>query len=230
MCVDIRQQSPPFPNTALLSIIIPAFNEDATISQVIETVFSTSTGRYLKEVIIIDDSSTDNTLQTLHKLNKIYPFKLTTHSENCGKGAAIRTGLAQANGDLVLIQDADTEYHPSDWQQMLDLVDMKNMEVVYGSRFKGDGRGWNPLNWLVNRFLSLFASILFGRNITDVETCLKLFRRDLINVDLLTENRFAIEIELTAHLLKNSARFHEVPIKYNARIKGLPPSGTLNFP
>jgi len=202
-----------------LFIIIPVFNEAGSIARIVETVFTTPTGRYQKEVIIIDDGSTDDTLHILRSLNGKYPFALMVHPQNRGKGAALRTGLAQANDGLVLIQDADNEYHPSDWRQMLELVDVKNMDVVYGSRFKGGGSGGHPLNWAANRFLSALASIFFGRKITDVETCYKLFRRDLINVDKLTENRFGIDIELTAHLLKNTVRFQEVPIQYRARSK-----------
>lgn len=219
MNAGVDQQPPPSTVSALLSIIIPVFNEDSSIAQVVETVFTAPTGRYQKEVIIIDDSSTDGSHHILQTLNKKYPFILVDHAENCGKGAAIRTGLARARGELVLIQDADNEYQPSDWQQMLDLIDGENMDVVYGSRFMGGGNGWHPFNWIANRFLSLLASVLFGEKITDVETCYKLFRRELIDVDYLTENRFGIDIELTAHLLKDTVRFQEVPIKYNARTK-----------
>jgi len=202
-----------------LAIIIPVFNEVSSIARIVETVFAASTGRYQKEVIIVDDGSTDGTLHILHSLNKKYPFMLVVHAQNRGKGAALRTGLARAGGDLVLIQDADDEYDPSDWQHMLALVDLENMDVVYGSRFRGEGNGWHPLNRVANQFLSVLASIFFGRKITDVETCYKLFRRDLIDVDQLTENRFGIEIELTAHLLKGKVRFQEASIRYRARTK-----------
>lgn len=219
MDVGIKQQPSLSEDNFWLSIIIPVFNESVSVSRVVDTVFSASTGKYQKEVIVVDDGSTDDTFHILQALSDKYPFILVAHSKNRGKGAAIRTGLSRASGDLVVIQDADNEYQPSDWQQMIELVDTGNIDVVYGSRFKGEGNKWTPLSWLANRFLSLLASILFGKKITDVETCYKLFRRELIEVGDLTENRFGIEIELTAHLLKTGARFQEVPIRYSARTR-----------
>lgn len=206
------------PSEFLLSVVIPVFNESATVQQVIDRVRST---RLPLEIILVDDGSTDGTRALLASLSNDDDCQVILHSENQGKGAAVRTGLAAAKGDVVVIQDADTEYDPQDFRWLLQPILENEADVVYGSRFTNHDCPITPL-WhrAANRLITVCASYAAGYRFTDVETCYKMFRRELAQdiVPTLRERRFGIEIELTFKLLKHpGVRFHERPIRYLRR-------------
>jgi glycosyltransferase involved in cell wall biosynthesis len=192
-----------------LSVIIPVYNEVNGVEKIINTVKNVPID---KEIIVVDDFSTDGTRD---KLKMIDGTKLLFHPKNMGKGAAIRTGISEAMGDVIVIQDADLEYDPWDYRNLIKPFEDKRVGAVYGSRFKGKG-DFLFLSKLANRFLTFFTNIMFGK-VSDMETCYKLVRRKII-LDLnLTANRFEIEPEITAKLLRKKIRIAEVPIKYHAR-------------
>lgn len=192
-----------------LSVIIPVYNEVNGVDKIINTVKNVPID---KEIIVVDDFSTDGTRD---KLKMIDGIKLLFHPKNMGKGAAIRTGTSEAMGDVVIIQDADLEYDPWDYLNLIKPFEDKRVGAVFGSRFKGSG-DFLFLSKLANRFLTFFTNIMFGK-VSDMETCYKLVRREIF-LDLgLTANRFEIEPEITAKLLRKKIRIAEVPIKYHAR-------------
>jgi glycosyltransferase involved in cell wall biosynthesis len=167
-------------------------------------------------VIVIDDGSTDGTEKVLRLLGDS-TVQVITHERNQGKGAAIRTGLAQATGDLVLIQDADLEYDPEDWPKLLAPVLRHRAVVVYGSRFTGERKNMLLLHWIGNRFLSLATNLLYGTTLSDMETCYKLFDRRVLEGITVVSNRFDFEPEITAKVLRRGYRIYEVPISYAGR-------------
>jgi len=197
-----------------LSIIIPVFNEQDTINEIIKRVKKVNLPKFTKEIIVVNDGSTDATKK---KLTNIKAIKIINLSHNQGKGSAIRAGLKQAKGDYILIQDADLEYDPQDIPDLLEPVISNKAEVVYGSRFLGPHK--NMLFWhlMGNRFLSFTTNILFNTTLSDMEVCYKLFPRKLVNSLNLTENRFGFEPEITAKILKKGIRIYEVPISYSGR-------------
>lgn len=197
-----------------LSIIIPVFNEAGTINQVIKQVKKQSFRGVSKEIIVVNDGSTDFTKKILSRQEGI---KSITLLKNQGKGAAIRAGLKQAVGDYVLIQDADLEYDPTDIQSLLDPVLNKKAEVVYGSRFLGPHT--NMLFWHLkgNQFLSLVTNFLYNTTLSDMEVGYKLIPKKLLDSLTLKENRFGFEPEITAKILKQGIRIYEVPISYSGR-------------
>ncbi|MEO0084889.1 MAG: glycosyltransferase family 2 protein [candidate division WOR-3 bacterium] len=195
-----------------LSVIIPVYNEIVGIEKIIDKVKEVPIA---KEIIVVDDFSTDGTREKLKMLDGI---KLVLHPKNMGKGAAIRTGIREATGDIIVIQDADLEYDPSDYINLIKPFEDKRVGAVYGSRFKGRGK-FLFLSKLANRFLTLLTNILFGK-VSDMETCYKLVRREVFLDLKLTANRFEIEPEITAKLLRKRIRIEEVPIKYQARRVG----------
>ncbi len=200
----------------ILSVIIPVYNECETLEEILSRVERVPV---TKEIIIVDDFSTDGTRERLKELEGKEGIKVLYHNKNLGKGSAIRTGITQATGDLVIIQDADLEYNPQDYLKMVRLFESKEILAVYGSRFKGKGK-FLLKSWLANIFLSFVTSLLFNERITDMETCYKMVRRDiLLSLDL-KSNRFEIEPEITAKLLKKGIRIYEVPISYSGRKKG----------
>lgn len=192
-----------------LSVIIPVYNEFDGVDKIINKVKEVPIA---KEIIVVDDFSTDGTRE---KLKMIAGIKLALHPKNMGKGAAIRTGIKEATGDVIVIQDADLEYDPTDYINLIKPFEDKGVEAVYGSRFKGKGE-FLFLSKLANRFLTLLTNILFGK-VSDMETCYKLVRREIFLDLKLTANRFEIEPEITAKLLRKGIRVVEVPIKYRAR-------------
>jgi glycosyltransferase involved in cell wall biosynthesis len=195
-----------------LTVVIPVYNEVTGVDKIISTVKEVPIN---KEIIVVDDFSTDGTRE---KLQLIPGIKLVCHSKNMGKGAAIRNGIKEAKGDILVIQDADLEYDPWDYLKLLRPFEDKNIGAVYGSRFKGKGE-FLFLSKLANRFLSLLTNILFGK-VSDMETCYKMVRREIFLDLQLTANRFEIEPEITAKLLRKKVRIAEVPIKYRARKAG----------
>ncbi len=210
-----------------LSIIIPVFNEEKTISKVIERVQSLSIAPVTKEIIVVDDGSTDETaLKIRNSTHKVggQNLKIFRHAKNLGKGAAVRTGIENASGDYIVIQDADLEYDPKDIKRLLDEVLEKRAEVVYGTRlnrlpnFSRDEK--NPLfliHYLGNRFLSLLTSALYGQWLTDMETCYKLFPMKAVEGMKLESKRFDFEPEITSKLLKRGYRILEIPITTTPR-------------
>jgi len=206
------------PDTAkdlTLSILIPVFNEKDTIDDIIRAVMATP---YTKEVIVVDDGSTDGTFELLQK-NTVPQVKVLRHNANIGKGGAIRTGLSHATGDIVLIQDADLEYDPADYPVLLGPIVQGKADVVYGSRFVGHGAHRVLYFWhsVGNKFLTLLSNVLTDLNLTDIETCYKAFTRKSLEGIVIQENRFGFEPEITAKIAKKKLRIYEVPISYHGR-------------
>jgi len=204
-----------------LSIIIPVYNERQTIEQILAAVAASPVKE--KEIIVVDDFSRDGTTrELLPGLTGKYS-KLVLHDKNQGKGAAIRTGLKESTGEVVIIQDADLEYDPNDYVRLLEPIEKGQADVVYGSRFLGkDGFAHAPhrLNRLANHFLTAFSNLLSGFSLTDMETCYKMMRREIVAKITLEENRFGFEPEITAKLAKLNIRLLEIPISYHGRTHG----------
>jgi glycosyltransferase involved in cell wall biosynthesis len=196
-----------------LSVLVPVYNEEKSVEQLIARVKAVPVE---KEIIAVDDHSRDKTLEVLRRIPGIRVF---THEVNRGKGAGIRTALAHATGDVVVIQDADLEYDPDDYPTLLAPFADPAVDVVYGSRFRGKG-SFLLMSKLANYFLTFWTNILFGGRITDMETCYKVIRRPLFQSLGLTANRFEIEPEITAKLMRKRARIVERPIRYHARTEG----------
>ena len=197
-----------------LSIIIPSFNEAATIQTLITRVKKQNLGNIGKEIIVVDDGSQDGTGKILQKISGIKTIRLV---RNQGKGAAVRAGVKLASGDYILIQDADFEYDPVDIPELLAPVLSGKAEVVYGSRFLGPHR--NMLYWhmLANKLLSLLTNVFYDTTLSDMEVGYKLFPRQLLLSLDLKENRFGFEPEVTSKILKQGIRIFEVPISYAGR-------------
>jgi glycosyltransferase involved in cell wall biosynthesis len=196
-----------------ISIIIPVYNEKNTVGELIKRVKAVPLE---KEIIIVDDGSTDTTRQILERLRNQVD-KILYHDGNQGKGAAIRTGIKEATGEYILIQDADLEYDPEDYFKLLRPIQKGWAEVVYGSRFTGEHRNMLFHHWLGNRFLTLTTNILYNTTLSDMETCYKLIKTDIIKPMRLKADRFGFEPEITAKILKQKIRIYEVPISYAGR-------------
>jgi glycosyltransferase involved in cell wall biosynthesis len=199
-----------------LSVVIPVFNEAATIEELVDRVRAVPVS---KEIIIVDDCSTDGTVDVLRGLDASPDVKVICHEVNRGKGAALRTGFVAATGDVVIIQDADLEYDPAEYPKLLKPIADGRADVVYGSRFAGGDSHRVLYFWhsLGNRFLTLLSNAVTGLNFTDMETCYKVFRRDVIQSIELHEERFGFEPEVTAKIAEMGCRVYEVGISYSGR-------------
>jgi len=205
-----------------LSIVIPVYNEKGTVRALFDALVKVDfqSKGFDREILFIDDFSTDGTRDILKELAEYDGVSVTYQHKNQGKGAALRTGFQQATGDFVVVQDADLEYNPQDFLLLLDVVQKFDADVVYGSRFASDGprKILNFWHYLGNTFLTTISNLFSGWNLTDMETCYKMIRRDVLQKINLYENRFGIEPELTAKLAKfKRLKVYEVPIFYLGR-------------
>jgi glycosyltransferase involved in cell wall biosynthesis len=205
----------PPPITLRASVVIPCFNERQTISELIDRVQAAPVS---KEVIVVDDYSTDGTRELLQKrAQERGDIILRLRDRNGGKGAAVQEGLRCANGDVVIIQDADLEYDPADYPILLRPIQTGRARVVYGSRFIGEHRAMYFWHSLGNKFLTLLCNALFDTTLTDMETCYKVFTIDIARQLRLREPRWGFDPEITARMLKMGNRIYEVPISYAGR-------------
>ena len=196
-----------------LSIIMPVYNEVKTIEEIIRKVLDVELD---KELIIVDDGSADGTREYLRTLEND-SIRIFYHTENKGKGAAIRTGIKEATGDIITIQDADLEYDPNEFPQLIELILSGRADVVYGSRFLFRTRILHFYHMLGNKLINLFANILYNATFSDLETCYKAFRADILKDMKLESNSFGFEAEVTAQIMKKKLRIYEVPISYYGR-------------
>ena len=204
-----------------ISVIIPCFNEEKTITNLVGRVLK-SLINMNKQIVIVDDCSTDNTFKILQELSALdKSINIVSHSSNQGKGAAIRTALLSVTGDIVIIQDADLEYNPSEFPKLLKPILDGNADVVYGSRFKSGDAARVIYFWhrLGNLILTFFSNMFTNLNLTDMETCYKVFRKEVLNQIRIEENRFGIEPEITAKIskIRPRLRIYEVGISYYGR-------------
>ena len=207
----------PDPAYRVLTAIVPVFNERNTVSEVLRRMRRVVLPPELDlEVIVVDDGSTDGTDKVLATLEDS-TVRVLRHPTNLGKGAAIRTALAAARGDLILIQDGDLEYDPAEWPSLLKPILSGRADVVYGSRFGGTGSGMPLGEWVGNRLLSLVASVLYNTTLSDLETCYKVMDRSVLEKIDIKADGFEVEPEITAKLLKGGYRIFEVPVSFSAR-------------
>jgi glycosyltransferase involved in cell wall biosynthesis len=198
-----------------LTVLMPVFNEQSTVKEIVSRCLLVELPLAV-ELVVVDDGSSDDTGEVLKGL--VGPqVRVLSHPKNQGKGAALRTGLAAATGDLVIIQDADLEYDPSDWRTLLEPVLAGRASVVYGNRFAGRGQNMSGLHWLGNRFLSMVTSLLYAKRLHDMETCYKLFDRRVLAPIHVVSDRFDFEPEITAKVLRQGFDIVEVPISYAGR-------------
>lgn len=198
-----------------ISVIIPVYNEKNTIEEILRRVQNT---KIPSEIVIVDDGSTDGTREILARYKNSKPYQILFHDKNKGKGAAVNTGIQAATGDILIIQDADLEYDPREYPNLLKPIQEGNAEVVYGSRFLGGAR--RPIlfwNMVANKILTLVTNILYNNILTDMETGYKVFRRDVVQNMTIHARRFDFEPEFTAKILKRKVRIYEVPISFNPR-------------
>jgi glycosyltransferase involved in cell wall biosynthesis len=198
----------------LLSVVMPVFNERTTIEEIIPRVLAVPVRI---ELIVVDDGSTDGTRDLLTALQKQHNFKLIFQPANGGKGAALRRGFQDVTGDLVVIQDADLEYSPEELPDLIELICKGRADVVYGSRFLGRHRVFLFTHYLGNRLLTSITNLLYNTMLTDMETCYKVMRTEVLRSFSVESNGFGIEPELTAKIFKRRYRVYEIPISYDGR-------------
>ncbi len=198
----------------LVSVVMPVYNESATIDSVIRRVLAVPVR---VQLIVVDDGSTDGTRDRLSNLQQELGFRLVLQPSNRGKGSALRRGFEEVTGDLVVIQDADLEYSPEEYPELMELICQGRADVVYGSRFLGRHRVFLFTHYLGNRLLTLLTNVLYNTMLTDMETCYKMMRTDVLRSMRLRSDGFGIEPELTAKIFKRGYRVYEVPITYDGR-------------
>jgi glycosyltransferase involved in cell wall biosynthesis len=206
---------PDVPSYRTLSVIVPIFNERKTVAEILRRMRRVEMPLDV-EIVMVDDASWDGTADILKALEDS-TVRVVRHRENAGKGAAIRTGLANARGDVVLIQDADLEYDPDDWPRLLNPLLKGKAKVVYGNRFAGEHSSMMFVPWLGNRLLALVTNVLYGTTLSDLECGYKLFDRHVLESIDIRSNGFDFEPEITAKVLRRGHRIYEVPISYAGR-------------
>ena len=201
--------------TICLSVVVPVYNEVKTIGEIVRRIQATP---YVKEIIIVDDGSTDGTREKLLELERAPEVKILYHEHNRGKGAALRTGFSKSKGDVIIVQDSDLEYNPVEYGALLQPILDGNADVVYGSRFLGGPHRvlyyWHSVG---NHLLTTISNMFSDLNLTDMETGYKVFRREVIAGMTLKSNRFGFEPEFTSKVARNGWRVYEVPISYSGR-------------
>lgn len=199
-----------------LSILMPVYNEINTLEKIISSINAVPVD---KEIIVVDDYSTDGSRELLKGYSRKNSgnLKISFHDKNTGKGSAIKTALKHAKGEYSIIQDGDLEYDPQDYKPLIDKAESGNLDAVYGSRFMNSRRVTSFWHFAVNRFLTLVTNLLFGSRLTDMETCYKMLRTGVFRGLEIESERFEIEPEITAKLLKNGYKIREVPISYKGR-------------
>ncbi|HEX4461388.1 MAG TPA: glycosyltransferase family 2 protein [Polyangia bacterium] len=201
-----------------LSIIIPVYNEAKTVGAVIDKVRSLDLGSDVtKEIIVVNDGSSDGTREALGRWEKVDGVRVHHSPVNLGKGSSVRIGFSFASGDIITIQDADLELDPAEYEHLIKPIVDGSADVVYGSRFVGKGRQGKLSFWIANKALATLTNVLYGAELTDIETCYKVLRADVVKQLKLKAARFEIEPELTAQLLKHGFRIRELPIGYAPR-------------
>ncbi|MDO8795400.1 MAG: glycosyltransferase family 2 protein [Vicinamibacterales bacterium] len=198
----------------LLSVVMPVYNEAGTVDEVIRRVLRVP---IRIQLVVVDDGSTDGTRPALEALQRELGFYLVLQPANQGKGAALRRGFAEVTGDIVVIQDADLEYSPEEYPQLIDLICQGRADVVYGSRFLGRRRAFLFAHYVGNRLLTLVTNVLYNTMLTDMETCYKAMRVGVLRSMTLRSDGFGIEPELTAKIFKRGYKVFEVPITYDGR-------------
>ena len=197
-----------------VSVVIPVYNERATIAEILRRVRAAPVE---KEIIVVDDGSTDGTAELLRAEAAAGDIRLIRHERNAGKGAAVRTGLEAVSGDVVIIQDADLEYDPEDYPRLLRPIELGRSKVVYGSRFIGEHKAMFFWHSVGNRLLTLVCNVLYDTTLTDMETCYKVFTADIARNLRLTQRGWGFDPEITARILRMKHRIYEVPISYTGR-------------
>jgi glycosyltransferase involved in cell wall biosynthesis len=208
-----RGRRTPLPDP-LLTVVMPVYNEKTTLEEIVGRVLSVP---LRIELIAVDDASTDGSRELLDRLSAEKGFKVIRQARNQGKGAAVRLGIGEAKGDVIVVQDADLEYSPEEYPELLELIVKGKADAVFGSRFIGRHRCFLFTHYLANLFLNLVTNVLYNTTMTDMETCFKAVRADVLKALPLRSDRFGIEPEITAKLFKRGARVYEVPITYEGR-------------
>jgi glycosyltransferase involved in cell wall biosynthesis len=203
----------------LLSVVMPVYNEERWVERIVQKAMSVEIPLE-RELIIVDDCSTDGTCEKLENVRKQYPesVRIVRHEKNQGKGAALRTGLKEVHGDVILVQDADLEYNPGDYSRLLRPILDGRADVVYGTRFGGEVRRvlffWH---YVGNHFLTTLSNMFTNLNLTDMEVCYKVFKREVLKDIRIRSNRFGFEPEITAKIARKKVRVYEVPVNYDGR-------------